>query len=163
MDFDHISQYIFPILVLLFYLFVGGRKKKQQKPPQQEEEQDSFEEEEDFKEEPYSLIEPQKLLSLPQRAASSLPPAKRHLSEFESAISSRKISTHIEKREYVSAISDERAQSLVSSGLSDRIDDDQSYAIKGPSKRSRGRALLNKSGLKGAFILQEIFKRRDGF
>lgn len=168
MDFDHIGQYILPILIVLFYVFAGGKKKKPQEPPQQDAYPDDFDDEEGLEEEeePYTplLIKRQQSLpQLPKKAASSLPPVQRTLSDFESAISSRHVANNIEDRSYVSAISDERAQSLISSGLSERIDLDQAYAIKPRYRISRGRALLAKSSLKDAFILQEIFKKPDVF
>ncbi|MBS0653271.1 MAG: hypothetical protein JSR39_07060 [Verrucomicrobia bacterium] len=167
MDLDHIGQYILPILIVLFYLFAGGKKKKPQEPPQQEAYPDDFDDEEDLEDEEEEAYTPpplvQRLPRPPQKAASSLPPVQRTLSDFESAISSRHVANNIEDRSYVSAISDERAQSLISSGLSERIDLDQAYAIKPRHRPSRGRSLLAKSSLKDAFILQEIFKRPDAF
>ncbi|MGE0670847.1 MAG: hypothetical protein AB7H48_09895 [Parachlamydiales bacterium] len=166
MDFDHIGQYILPILILLFYVFAGGRKKKPA-PPQQDQYPDDadedFDEEEEEEEELYIPAPPQQKLPSPQKAVSSLPPVQRTLSDFESAITSRQIATNIEKRTIISAISDARADSLISTELTERIDLDQAYAIKERYRPSRGRVLLKKSGLKQAFILQEIFKRPDVF
>lgn len=166
MDFDHIGQYILPILILLFYVFAGGRKKKPA-PPQQDQYPDDadedFDEEEEEEEELYIPAPPQQKLPPPQKAVSSLPPVQRTLSDFESAITSRQIATNIEKRTIISAISDARADSLISTELTERIDLDQAYAIKERYRPSRGRVLLKKSGLKQAFILQEIFKRPDVF
>ncbi|MBS0607055.1 MAG: hypothetical protein KF898_08190 [Parachlamydiales bacterium] len=165
MDFDHIGQYILPILILLFYVFAGGRKKKPA-PPQQDQYPDDADEDFDEEEEEEELYIPapsQQKLPPPQKAASSLPPVQRTLSDFESAITSRQIATNIEKRTIISAISDARADSLISTELTERIDLDQAYAIKERYRPSRGRVLLKKSGLKQAFILQEIFKRPDVF
>ncbi|MBS0650697.1 MAG: hypothetical protein JSR93_06005 [Verrucomicrobia bacterium] len=167
MDFDHIGQYILPILILLFYVFAGGRKKKPA-PPQQDPypidaDEDFDEEEEEEEEELYIPAPLQKRLPPPQKAGTSLPPVQRTLSDFESAITSRQIANNIEKRTIVSAISDARADSLISTELTERIDLDQAYAIKERHRPSRGRALIKKSGLKQAFILQEIFKRPDVF
>ena len=166
MDFDHIGQYILPILILLFYVFAGGRKKKPA-PPQQDQypddSEEDFDDEEEEEEEHYIPAPRQQKPPPPQKAASSLPPVQRTLSDFESAITSRQIATNIEKRTIVSSISDARADSLISTELTERIDLDQAYAIKERHRPSRGRVLLKKSGLKQAFILQEIFKRPDVF
>ncbi len=167
MDFDHIGQYILPILIILFYVFTAGGKKTS-KESQQDAYRDDVDEEQEFEEEEKpdtpSLIERQKSLpQLTQETPSSFPPVQRSLSKFESAISSRHVVNNIEDRSYVSAISDERAESLISSALSDRIDFDQAYAIKPRHRNSRGRALLTKSSLKDALILHEILKRPDAF
>lgn len=160
MDLDHIGQYILPILILLFYVFAGGRKKKFQ-PPQQAPYSDDFDEDEE--QEPYTPVPEAQRLPPLQKQAPSLPPVQRTLSDLESAITSRQIATNIEKRTIVSAISDARAESLISSELSERIDLDQAYAVKSRQPASKALALIKKSGLKQAFILHEILKKPDAF
>ena len=156
MDFKHLSEYIIPILILLFYIFSGRKKKKPGNPPQRRETFRNDLEEDVRHSPPPREIEP----PLPKKAARSLPPVQRTLSDFESMITTRHIPTHIEKRKLVSAISDERTQSLVSTELTEHIDLDLAYAAKPRHRISRGRALFSKpSGLQNAFILQEIFKR----
>ncbi len=168
MDFDHIGQYILPILIFLFYVLAGKRRKKPQEPQQDAylggvDDQESLEKEEELCAPQPLLQKKQSLPKPPQQAISSLPPVQRTLSDFESAISIRRVANNIEGRSYVSAISDERAHSLISIELSERIDFDQAYAIKSRHSDSRGRGLLKKSSLKNAFILQEIFKKPDVF
>lgn len=151
MDLEHISQYILPILILLFYFFAGGKKKrpvqKDLSPP--------------LEEEPFSPLRP---APKPARPANpkSLPPVQRTLSRYESQITHRSIDNAIENRSFSSSISE--TKTLISSGLSERIDMDEAYALKPRHKPSRGRSLLRKlPNLKDAFILQEILKRPDDF
>ncbi len=151
MDLEHISQYILPILILLFYLFAGRKKPKpvqKDLPPPQEEE-------------PFYTPPPapqKKRIEKPK----SLPPVQRTFSRYESQITDRHVDNAIENRSFSSSIAE--SKSLISRGLSDRIDMDEAYAIKPRHRNSRGRALLNKlPTLKDAVILQEIFKRPDDF
>lgn len=157
MNLDKIAEYIVPILILLFYLIAGRGKKKHEK--QSERSYDDFEEEREEEKLP-----PQPLKKkTPSPASLSPPPVKRSLSDLGSQITSRRIDNNIEKRTFVSSISDERAQSLISTELTQRIDVDQAYVIKPRFKPTYVQTLLKRSTLKDAFILQEIFKKPDAF
>lgn len=166
MQFEEISKYIIPFLFLL-YFFSGKKKKKQPADTRRSsqplhsrtgevpthEEQRSWARTEDRLNPP---------VRSPQMEARSIPPVQRKLSRLESAITTRDFSDRIEKRHYVSSISDERAQALVSANLSECIDMDQSYALKSREHTSRGRAVLNQlSSPKDAFILQVIINRYE--
>lgn len=160
-NWEQISQYIFPVLLVLFYLFSGGKKKKpQNRAPAPERRREEREEaflpplppREQQVEQPFGF----------QETPKSLPPVQRKLSHLESAITDRRLKGQIEGRHYVSAISNQRAESLVSAGLIEHIDLDEAYAQKPRHQVCRGRAILkHSSSLKEAFILQEILKKPE--
>lgn len=158
MDLEHLSEYILPVLLLLFYLVGNWKKKRAPKPQQNPLEEDQPASEKEDRITPFSYRIPKSLPPLPQKPTPAAQRSQRSLGDFESSITSRHIPSNIEKRTYVSSISNERTDALISREMMERIDADQAYSLKFQKGISRGRALLNNpSSLKNAFILQEIF------
>ena len=161
MDADKISEFIFPVLILLFYLFTAGRGKKKKKAPASERHKEikplPLQRERRLPKEPPSIKKT--LYQPPREPGYSPPPVQRTLSPFESTIEKRgPQQTSVEKRTITPNISEERAQALVSTELSEHIDMDEAYAIKSSSGISKGKKLFQKKGrFKGGFS----FKRNN--
>jgi hypothetical protein len=165
MDLEHLSEYILPLLILLIYGVKSLRKKKATKTTSDSlsEEGEVGEEEIEYLPSPLSnhFPPPPAHKTLPHRENVRAASKNKNFgySAVEPFITSRKLVTNIEEREFISAISDERAERLVSQELSGRFEIDSSYSIKPPRGASRGKALFGRStSLKRAFILQEILK-----
>ncbi len=132
MKVENLSDFILPIVILLFYFVLNMRKKKE-KPSAEER--------------PPSAPLPREQAR--PKPAPSIQRQPRGAAPLRTPIEDRRISSAIE----------ERSAELVSVGLSESFDMDPAYALKKKSGRSNVQNLLKKRSLREVFLLKEILNR----
>jgi hypothetical protein len=143
---DSFLDFVIPIIAMVAYFLVSMRKKKHAPKTDQGDEE--------------WIAEAQ---TPPEKPA--LQPQPKIKEPLRSLIEERQIHSSLDSRQFATAISEDRAASLVSNALQQHPELDPAYALKPKSRPSRAQKLLRKqSSLRQAFLLQEIFKKpRDDF